>query len=294
MNICILANSLEDKYFFGGTFICKYLASAFRRLGHTVDLLEFNGNYSSLNQYDLIFTVDYAFDPTKVSTTTAFWSIDDPECYMTANNGYDYFFTHSEGSIELHEKIGRKNVYYLPFGYDESIFYYQELDKSFDVVYVGNGIESKTYDIMLKPAMEFCEANGYSFVIYGKYWNKRNNLMFRKYLRPPVLPPEVNEIYNKSKIIVNMHRVNQCNTKNSFIMRDYEARACKSFVLSDYFVGHEHFDAVVSDSPAKTFELLQYYLENDSERRKIADAGYKKVKDRTYVEVAKNILGVVS
>jgi len=288
--IAIVANVLDTKYYLGGTFLSMYLGRAMSRLGADVKLLSLNDFiYNDNGKYDLIITTDYTFDPVRVNSKTVFWSIDDPECLYSAKSGYNTFFTHSEGSISLHEKIGRKNVKYLPFAYDSSIFYPMNLNKTYDIVYVGNGIESKSYDIILTPAMELAEKRGLRFAIFGTYWNKRNNIKFRKYLRNPIPPDEVRRVYNSAKIVLNMHRETQRITKNSFIMRDFEARACKSFVLSDSFEGCEYFNAVVSESPEETIKLLDYYLRNDEGRNAQANREYEVIKNETYDKRAEQV-----
>ena len=86
---------------------------------------------------------------------------------------------------------------------------------------------------------------------------------------------------------MNQSKVNICFTKNHYgeshlIGKVFEAKACKTFVLTDY--GKEYLDYFEEGKNIVTFknkkELLdkiKYYLENEKEREKIAEASYNRV-----------------
>lgn len=296
--IAIVSNTLDLKMCFGGTFVCRYLYRSLIKLGVDVDLFDFDDirsgiiKYSIFDKYDVVLTIDYDFNPYLTKAKTVFYSIDEPECYNHVQDGFDLYLTNSRGMCDKYIEDNR-NVKWFPFAYDDSVFKNLNIDKVFDIVYVGSGVESKTYDTILKPAMRFAEKNKLTFKIFGRYWNKLNNIEFRRYLNKQLLPTEVNDTYNLSRIVLNMHRTNQCITDGSFIMRDWEARASGAFVLSDYFVGCEYFDGVVSNSPEETIGYLEYFINNDKEREQAAESGYSKIKDETYDKRAKQLLNIV-
>ena len=296
-----LSNSLEPTDLFGGIFVSGYLYNAFKKLGTEVDIgawKDIYNRYDLLTPYEVVGSLDYAVNPTmwkRVSRVKKcyFWAIDDPEILHGPKNGWDILFTHSKGSVKLHEEIGRKEVHYLPLAFDPRTFFPIDNKKILDVVYVGNGIASKSYDIIMEPASNF------DLNIWGKDWNKSTNHQFRRFLRGNIPPNKVNDVYSRTKIVLGMHRQSQRETQESFIMRDFEVLATKSFVISDTFKGCEYFKGgmIFSESAEETKELIEYYLDPDNieERNKIAQKGYDivtKNKD-TYEERAKKIIEIV-
>lgn len=278
-----------------------FLSKAFKNLGYDIDLLSWEklgGTYASLLGYDVIGTLDYNINGTILKKRMGvencfFWAIDDPEIFEGVPFGYDHYFTHSKGSMELYEKKGWE-VSYLPFGYDPDFYHpVNGSEKEYDCVYVGNGIASKSYDVILDPA------SNYNLALFGKDWNKQANVRFRRFLQKDVNPEDVNKINSQSKIVLGMHRKSQRITDSSFIMRDFEVLAGKNFYLTDYFEGCEEFfkDAIVtSSSPKDTGDLMEYYLNNEKERKAVAKKGYDLITKgkNTYEDRAKEIIRVLS
>lgn len=299
--LCWLSNSLSKEDIWGGRFVSEAMHRGFKDLGYDVDLLswkELHPNYGALKDYDSIFTIDSNFSPQMYrlaggKARLVFWAIDDPRCHRAPAPGFDWFFTHSKGSMKLHEGLGRTNVHYLPLGYDETVFHPLPCARLQPIVYVGNGLTTKSYSTILKPAVEHFK----EILIFGKDWNKPHNIEYRKYVAMSVQPVGVNQIYNQTKIVLNMHSQDQRVTDCSFIMRDFEARAAGAFVLSDTFEGQEFFGKhqCFSDSVKETKELIEYYLENDDEREKIAKEGYDVVTrgKNSYTDRCREILAVV-
>lgn len=301
MKIAFVANSLELNRRWGGTLVSIYLAKAFKNLGYDITLLsweQLGGDYSRLRSYDIVGTLDYNINGTILKKlagveTCFFWAIDDPEIFDGVPFGYDHYFTHSKGSMALYDEKGWE-VSYLPFGYDTD--FYHDVDgaeKEHDCVYVGNGIASKSYDIILDPASKF------NLALFGKDWNKPSNIRFRRFLQKDVNPEEVNKINSQSNIVLGMHRESQRITDSSFIMRDFEVLAGKNFYLTDSFEGCDEFfkgGIVTSSSPKETVELIEYYLDNEDERKTIAQKGYDLITKgkNTYEDRAKEIIRVLS
>lgn len=302
MKIAWIANTLEQKFCIGGTFVSIYYAKALETLGYDVKLLDWSimgDDYNLLKGFDIVFTVDYGINPAilkKISgiDKAIFYAIDDPELVRTPQKGWDFFATHSRGSVELHNELGRENVFWLPFGYYEPIFHPMESEKILDVVYVGNGISSKSYETILAPIADLAIAGKIDLTIFGLGWNKQNNFKYRRFLKSSLPPEKVGEVYNRSKIVLNMHRESQREVDSSFIMRDFEARGCGAFVLSDSFEGQEYFgeNQIFSDSPEDTKELVEYYIDQDKkeERTKISREAYDEIKEDTYQKRAKELL----
>lgn len=105
--------------------------------------------------------------------------------------------------------------HYLPLGYDETI--YHPLDKEvslkekdIDIAFVGDIYEAR--EILLERLIH--DFNGKRIRIYGRYLGLDRPKRFVKYLlqgrhrhfmNREVSPEEVNRIYQKSRIVLNMH-----------------------------------------------------------------------------------------
>ncbi|KKN35086.1 hypothetical protein LCGC14_0787110 [marine sediment metagenome] len=260
-----LSNSLEPKSLFGGTFVSLYMVKAFGKLGVNIDLAAWKdmcGRYDLLKPYDAVITLDYAVNPTLLKRISGvkkcvFIAIDDPELLHGPKHGWNILFTHSKGSVKLHEELGRSNVHYLPLASDPETFFpinRSEEEKFLDVVYVGNGIASKSYDIIMEPASNF------DLNIWGKDWNKSSNHQFRRFLKGNIPPNKVNDVYNRSKIVLNMHRSSQRETQDSFIMRDYESKMC--------LLGGTYVQGPIS-KPIKNIDVGEDVLGSDGKFHKV-------------------------
>ena len=107
-------------------------------------------------------------------------------------------------------------------------------------------------------------------------------------------PAEVGEVYSRSRIVFNT------SIAGDVTMRIFEGTACGALVLTDsiangledlFRVGHEI--ATFSDD-ADLWQKIAYYLENDAERARIAEAGYERTcSQHTYVHRMEYLLDCV-
>ena len=115
--------------------------------------------------------------------------------------------------------------------------------------------------------------------------------------RPPIKERErLNQCYNASKISVNVTRPHGFTSLN---MRVYEAMAAGSLMLTDEKSdAHELFEEdreiVLYRSLDELKEKAVWYLSHEEERRRIAEAGMRRVlRDHTYQARVKTILPVI-
>lgn len=89
---------------------------------------------------------------------------------------------------------------------------------------------------------------------------------------------EIGRIYSRSKIVFNF-----CLTQDTLTMRCFEAMACGAMLIVNEVPGHTHgrlrmvpgVHFVLYREPAELLRQIDWYLEHDAERRRIAEAGYR-------------------
>lgn len=169
---------------------------------------------------------------------------------------------------------------------------------AYDVAVVGNGgKEWKSYrkdsvEILLKPLVE----KGYNIAIWGRRWDRFNEeLMGFKIPKTMIkgeLPyEETNKVYNSAKIIIGLQ-----NDQGMLTSRTFEVLGSGGFLLTvptwsvkNLFKDHEHL--VCSSSPAETVNLVNYFLNDEEARKRVAQQGQQEVYAKhTYWERAGRIL----
>ena len=104
-------------------------------------------------------------------------------------------------------------------------------------------------------------------------------------------------VFKNSKINLN---ISLRSIINGIPLRCFEIMGAGGFLLSNYqqdFMNHfvPDEDFVYFDSERDMLDKIEYYLKNDSERKEIAQNGFKKVEaEHTYVHRAKEMLSYIS
>lgn len=200
--------------------------------------------------------------------------------------------------------------------YDESYLgYFEDLNIG-NVKVISLGCDDDFYD-SIAPASEFkkdCQA-GVSFIGYidplrEKYlrnltgldlgiwtWNPESlDKSLKKYYRGEVFGKEMVNVIKSSKVVINIHREYEINGGN---LRLFEIPACGALQLVDnkknidkYFtIGKE---IVTFNDEADMRNKVEYYLDHESERIRIADAGYKRFKkDHTLMNRMEEITDII-
>lgn len=178
---------------------------------------------------------------------------------------------------------GAKKAIFLPHAVDASIYHPVEVDEEkrrelgADVVFVGTGYEDDRIDKLEK----LCQL-GYDIKIYGNQWEKcssRSCLKKRsRVINKPAYCEDYCKVMSSSKIaLAFLSKLN----RDLQTSRTYEIPACGIFML------HERSDEVMNlykeGTEAEFFgtfqemrEKINYYLAHSEERKKIANAGYKR------------------
>lgn len=107
--------------------------------------------------------INYSTDDPWNATQLARW-------YLRALPEYDIVFTPRRSNIGDFRRIGCKKVQYLPFGYEESLFFPQQMrieTPAHDVLFVGGADRDR-----IQFMTEFLQAGGPAVTLVGGYWDR--------------------------------------------------------------------------------------------------------------------------
>jgi spore maturation protein CgeB len=213
-------------------------------------------------QFDLYLRIDdgdYSHDLPVGLKPSVFWVSDthlaEPfKAIVRQARHYDYVFCGMKDGVEVFRKKGIV-ARWSPAACDPDIHKRLDVPKRFDIGFVGNdgGIPRKFY------LEEIRERYPDSFLGTAPY-------------------TKMSEIYSASRIGFNYLR-----TSESITMRCMEIMSCGAMLLVNRASDGSFEDlgfkdtesAVFYDSPRRLFELIDYYLKNDAERTRIAEAGHQ-------------------
>ncbi len=223
------------------------------------------------------FSLDTLKKIKKVSPKTKIINFfgDDDTLFENFSRYYSLFIDYPLASHKLYftnyAKEGISNVFFS-CGVNLRDFKYLKLKKKYDVSFIGTPKRDRV------DLIKFLISKGIKIHIYGAGWEHY---------------PEIKENYcgklSKEDLVkvINESRINLSFTKNyldipSFKARVFEICACKSFLLSEYFVGYLDFlknkeEIVMFKNNKDLLDKVNYYLKNEKEREKIANRAYKKV-----------------
>ena len=205
-------------------------------------------------------TCNYDFSKFK-KAVRIYWSIDHVyktslfhDIFLEKLEKFDYTFVSHKEFLPFYSNLGTKS-YWLPLYYDPMINMKIEKHKDIDISFVGN-IYGRRGEYVKFLKDKFPKLNTFYGNSYGK---------------------DMNEIYNRSKIVLNFANVKELN------FRVFEALGSGAFVLNEY--SKETLDIFENNIDLATFfdlndlsEKIQFYLEHDKERETIALSGHNKVK----------------
>lgn len=232
------------------------------------------------------------------------WVVNDP--YSLSNyddkvSEYGFMITQEESTVNYYKEKRNKPTLHVPLAVNPSNYFPMNDDYEYDICFIGNGWPTRRifFDQLL-PHLK-----GKRIVIIGRKWNKlKNYRKMKKYIKNKIVEPiQAAKIYNKTKIILNIHRdANDVNknfenlpalTPNN---RTFDIAACQAFQLTTFREGLTDFysleDEIVSyKTMEELVEKVEYYLENDELREQMAKKAYEKtLKTHTYEKRMKDFI----
>jgi len=130
-------------------------------------------------------------------------------------------------------------------------------------------------------------------------WDFSGNELSGATILPPVPWFKLNELFNRAKIVINIHVDVNRKRAGTFNYRDFETAGSGAFIISDYVEKMElcykpNAEIIMVDSPEESIESLNYYLNNEDERIKIANnANLIAYKEHTVYQRAKFLKNIL-
>jgi len=219
--------------------------------------------------------------------------------FLKTLSKYDCHFTTKSYNVPSLMKRAKK-VLFIPHAANINLYYFETIPEEekkklgADIVFIGSYYEKYRGDILEK----LCK-RGYNIKVYGNRWQRykgkclreRNCLMFK-----PAEGDEYRRVMNSSKIALGLlAKV----IPEQHTHRTFEIPACGTFMLHErtpeamsFF--KEGVEAEYFGSFEELVEKIDYYLTHEEERKKIAEAGYKKAHsyECSYLARAQKIIDV--
>lgn len=222
----------------------------------------------------------------------------EPESQMgrmvSVANGYDWYFCFSQNGLKLLHNAGIKKASYLGHAVDRLCYRpSSRAHKKYDVVFVGRC--SAHREEILLAVLSITK----KVAIYGPRWLSacfRNPKLFLAYKGSGIYGAALNQLYNASRMVLNVVARQDAGISSGMNMRPYEIIASGSLLLSDQYL--EMDSGLVSGKNAIFYRdksdlqiQLKELLSNSMHIEEIALSGYRYLSNRfTYDEMAQEIV----
>lgn len=212
---------------------------------------------------------------------------------------YDQVFLFEKEDIPLLKERHNIDGCFLPLALDESVYFpIPSTEKPIDILFVGN-LYPKRIALLNKVIEQFPAIN---IKIYGHYFSKLRNIgryLFRKdkkyYINAFVTPSQLNQLYSKSKICLNIHHSQSVYGVNQRFFEISGAGAlqvCDSHgFIRDNFTDEE---ILIYETEEELYEIIRNVLSGYNKYRNNIENAYKKVTtDHTFRNRAQYILRTI-
>lgn len=125
--------------------------------------------------------------------------------------------------VRLFKAVGvNQNSFHIIEGYDPEMYFYEDLEKKYDVTFIGNATDKRIKDIksIAKAGIRIC--------IFGLGWPYSLGISGIN-INPPVFNEAERRVINQSKIVLNLSHDGV-----TFSDRIVKSLACGALVLSQY------------------------------------------------------------
>ena len=184
---------------------------------------------------------------------------------------YDLKYMFEENDVIRLVEMGVKSTF-LPLAYDDEVYHpINEIEKDIDILFIGS-LYPKRIELLENIINQFPSLN---IEIYGKYTNIKQPNTYLKYFfskykkyfkNRNVIPREVNQLYARSKICLNMHHSQSNKGCNP---RFFEIAANGAFQLVDnnQFIVEKYGEYVEYFSSIEELnQLIRKYIKEEELR----------------------------
>lgn len=210
------------------------------------------------------------------------YSTDDPwnpamkaDWYLLALPEYSIIFSTRRANIKDFQLLGCREVRYLPFGYDQRLFYSPQgtvAPSICDILFVGGGDRDRV------GFMTQFMQSGLSIALVGDYWERFPAT--RRYALGHKSPEIINALTAAAK--VNLCLVRRAN-RDGHVMRSFEIAAIGGCMLAEDTTEHREIFGgdgecvVYFRTPDEAAERARTLLVNAGERRRLALAAQARI-----------------
>ena len=208
------------------------------------------------------------------------------------------FLYHKDADlIKQYAERGVRNIGFWCAGTDPDVFYPRGGNKLYDIVFMANNSDFLEGHRQRRDLIDAIVEKGTDLHLYGNGWEYLSGVS-NVHLHPFVNDEEFAEACSAAKITLGYNAVNNVYMYASW-RRPLNSMACGAFHVTSYFPGLEEIfenskHLVWFNSIPEAIELIQYYLNHDKEREKIAETGRQEVvSHHTWNVRIKEMLGYV-
>lgn len=224
--------------------------------------------------------------PIRRGQVNILWQISHPDLATPAMyDRYDHVFVASDAFATRMSTLTQTPVTALHQATDPERFRPDPTGPSHELLFVANSrnVHRRIVDDLARTS--------HDLAVYGRGWSRE--LIDPRFVKGEGIPnTDVGRYYSSSAIVLNDHWDDM--RERGFISnRLYDALACGAFVISDYIQGvAEEFEgAVVTYRHRDELEsLIDRYLADPSDRRRLADLGRRVVVERHTFDLRARVL----
>jgi spore maturation protein CgeB len=214
--------------------------------------------------------------PTRRGQTNLLWQISHPDLASpTSYDRYDRVFVASDQFAAKMAALCRVEVTALHQATDPERFRPDPTGPRHELLLVANSRSVR------RPIVDDLAGTSHELAVYGRDWTA--DLIDPRHVVGEHIPnDELHRYYSSAAIVLNDHWEDM-RTEGFISNRLYDALACAAFVISDDVAGvDEEFDraVVIYRTREHLSELVERYLTDPAERRRLAEVGRAAVLNR--------------
>lgn len=249
----------------------------------------FNLNHKTVSKIRKIFKIPVAL-----------YVIDDPllrRTWMHDIGAYSHIFVIDDSWMGYLEFFNPEKIFFLPQCADHRIFKPTNIKEDYDIGFGGNlglRMPNAPSGFLRAQILNFLAEHGYKIIAFApgikntfEYYPALKNI---DYFDGYKSHKELNELYNRSKIVLSIHSPQ---FKTGLSPRVFEAAFAKSFQLIEY---KKDIKKLLPGNPSfksnkELLKQVKFYLNNSDKRHKISEKEYQfSLKHHTFKSRAQEIL----
>lgn len=200
--------------------------------------------------------------------------------------GFKWIVTADKQAVEKYRRIGCHNVIHKKTGANHYFFRKSGLPEMYNCTFVGGARLERVrlFNRLKKDGVSVkCWGTGWEMSFLDRIANRllhSPKRMVAKSSRSRLTFEEMSSVFEQSRINLNFSRSYR-GDRRQIKGRCFEVTCSGGFLLSEYIEGIEEYfvvdkEIVCFDSYSEMLDKIKFYLSHESERRQIAESGYRR------------------